>query len=280
MKVVLTRAGGPLEDRLVPCLLQAGHDVRVLAAPEGIVDRRSLPTGVRPIGGVADADAVLVVIGRLEGVRSDELDQLDALAGEVSATGRAKLVVVARSHVSRVEAILTRHDDGAAWTTLQGVTALHDDVAALFARRAHGRALTVPNGVALQPVDPAEVADRVVRLLRAEPAGRVPDFGGPSIRLVDDLACAWLRWRDADPDAPIEGAGERCRVEVVDPDVDGTIERWPGAWLTPKRTVGAIEFETWLEHRRSASAAEAVQRGDQPVGAGGGSGGSGPGQQG
>jgi hypothetical protein len=266
MKVVLTRAGGPLEDRLVPRLLQAGHDVRVLAAPEGVVDRRALPAGVRLTAGIADADAVLVVVGRLDGVRPDELDKLDALAADVAATGRAKLLVVARSHAGRVEALLSEHDAGAAWTTLQGVTVLHDDVAALFARRGHGRTLTVPAGVALQPVDAGEVADRVVRLLRTEAAGRVPDFGGPSVRLVDDLACAWLRWRDAEPDPDPERPGERCRVEVVEPGEDGG-ERWPGAWLAPKRTTGTIEFETWLSHQRSATGTEPGDGGHQPFGA-------------
>jgi hypothetical protein len=194
-------------------------------------------------------------------MRADELDRLDALAADVAATGRTRLVVVARSHVSRVEKILTRHDEGAAWTTLQGCTVLHDDVAAVFARRAHGSHLTVPDGVALQPVDPGEVADRVVRLLRADPAGRVPDFGGPSVRLVDDLACTWLRWRDDDEEPPTG----RCRVEVVDPEVDGTAERWPGAWLTPRRTAGTVEFEAWLAAQRG-SAAESGQRRDEAVG--------------
>jgi hypothetical protein len=258
VQVVLTRAGGPLEDRLVPRLLAAGHDLRVLAAPEGIVDRRALPTGVRLTDTLAGADVVLVVVGRLDGVRSDELDKLDALAAEVAATGWARLVVAARSHVGRVESILGGHDVG--WT-LQGCTVLHDDVAALFARRAHGSRLAVPAGVALQPVDAGEVADRVVRLLRAEPAGRVPDFGGPAVRNVDDLACAWLRWRNDDEDPP----ADRCRVEVVEPDDDGTVERWPGAWLTPRRTVGTVDFEAWLAHR--GSAAESVERRQQAAGA-------------
>ena len=242
MKVVLPRAGGPLEDRLVPRLLAAGHDVRVLAAPEGIVDRRALPTGVRITTTTDDADAVLVVVGRLDGVRPDELDRLDELATAVAVEGNAKLVVVARSHVGRVEEILARHDGHGRGWTLQGVTVLHDDVAALFARRARGSTLAVPAGVAFQPVDAGEVADRVVRLLRSEPAGRVPDFGGPTIQAVDDLACAWLRWRNAD-----QPCG--CRVTVVDPDADGAAEHWPGSWLSPRRTSGTLDFESWLTAR-------------------------------
>ena len=244
MQVVLPRAGGPLEDQLVPALLAAGHDVRVLAAPEGIVDRRALPAGVRLTPTVDVADAVVVVVGRIDGVRPDELAQLDELAAAVARRGdRTKLVVIARSHVVRVEEQLAAHE-GLGWT-LQGVTALHDDVAALFARRAHGATLAVPAGVALQPVDAAEVAERVVRLVRSEPAGRVPDFGGPAIRAVDDLACAWLRWRNAAE----ADSGCKCRVSVIDPELDGAAERWPGAWLSPRRTTGTLDFEHWLTNR-------------------------------
>ncbi len=242
MQVVLPRAGGPLEDQLVPRLLAAGHDVRVLAAPEGIVDRRALPTGVRLTATTDEADALVVVVGRLDGMRPDELPKLDELAAGIAPRhDRTKLVVIARSHVVRVEEQLAAHE-GLGWT-LQGVTALHDDVAALFARRAHGATLAVPAGVALQPVDPGEVADRVVRLLRSDPAGRVPDFGGPAIRAVDDLACAWLRWRNADEPC-------KCRVTVVDPEPDGTGERWPGAWLSPRRTTGTLDFDSWLTARQ------------------------------
>jgi hypothetical protein len=240
MKVVLTRASGPLEGRLVPRLLAAGHDVRVLAAPEGVADQRALPVGVRRVERIdEDTDAVVTAVGRLDGVRPGELDRLAALAASVATvTDRAALLVVARAHLSRVERILEEH--ARRWT-LQGVTVLHDDVDELFVRRSGGPSLSVPSGVALQPVDAAEVADRVVRLVRAEPAGRVPDFGGPSIRLVDELACAWVRSRN-----------ERCRVDDV--DLDDTDGRWPGAWLAPRRTSGTVEFEHWLAAHRATAA--------------------------
>jgi uncharacterized protein YbjT (DUF2867 family) len=46
---------------------------------------------------------------------------------------------------------------------------------------------------ALQPIAADEVADRLVQLAGAEPAGRVPDIGGPEVRPVPDLARAWAR---------------------------------------------------------------------------------------
>ena len=194
MKVVLPRASGALADQIVPRLLAEGHDVRVPPRPGGGAERRRLPVGVRAVdGGSPD---VVLVLG----------PDLAALA-EAAARGE-RVIVVTDRQVDAVEELLA--GCGAPWT-LQVTTVLHDDLAAAL-----DAAPAVPHGATVQPIDAAEVADRVVRLLRAAPACRVPDAGGPRLERLGDLA----------PDLP-DG-----------PAPDG----WPDDWFEPRRAAARVAF--------------------------------------
>lgn len=92
----------------------------------------------------------------------------------------------------------------------------------------------VPSGTDCQPVDPAEVADRLVELSLGVPAGRVPDFAGPTVYPAADLAKDWLR-----------AAGKRRAVLPV--HVPGRIgAAWRAGHLTaPDRALGR---RTWEQH--------------------------------
>ena len=207
MKVVLTRAGGPLADRLVPRLLAAGHDVRVPAPPDGRPERRRLPLGVRH----ADTGRADVVVA---------LRPEPASVAVLAATGSRLLVATDRDADPIEDALGT---GSAAWT-LQVTTVLCDDLAR--ALETSGRTRTA---VRVQPVDPDEVAERLVRLLRVAPAGRVPDFGGPE-------------------------------VLAVHADSSG----WPSDWLVPRRAAGTVTFRTWSH---GSAAPDAVEGGEEPDGA-------------
>ena len=50
----------------------------------------------------------------------------------------------------------------------------------------------VPKGLIGQPIAAGEVADRMVELTLSEPAGRVPDVGGPEVRTVENVVRAYL----------------------------------------------------------------------------------------
>jgi hypothetical protein len=60
----------------------------------------------------------------------------------------------------------------------------------------------VPAGFRVQPIDPDEVAVRLVELTLGEPAGRVPDMGGPQVTSWDDLSATIC--------GPAIGAGGSC----------------------------------------------------------------------
>jgi hypothetical protein len=50
----------------------------------------------------------------------------------------------------------------------------------------------VPAATSFQPIDAAEVADRLANLATGPPRGRVPDVGGPEIRTATDLLRVYL----------------------------------------------------------------------------------------
>jgi hypothetical protein len=117
-----------------------------------------LPAGAELRDALGGAGAVVHAAGGLHGPADVELDDTRRVAKAAAATG-THLVLVVPGPIAAVEAVLESSGEG--WT--------------------------------LQPIDPGDVADRLDHLLRAGPAGRVPAFGGPEIRSVDDLARAWLR---------------------------------------------------------------------------------------
>src|SRR5215207_8872149 len=55
--------------------------------------------------------------------------------------------------------------------------------------------IPVPGGLRFQPVDPDEVAARLVELTLDKPAGLVPDLAGPKVYEMADLIRGYLRAR-------------------------------------------------------------------------------------
>ena len=211
MMIVVTAGAGALERPLLTSLLAAGHDVRVLGRAAG-----PLPVGVRRADDDAVGDAG-VLVHRLIG--DGDLDAaLDAIAR------RVPVILVATEPADAVEDALDRHEG---WT-LQVTTTLHDDLDARLTAWHSDRIVNVPRGVLVQPVDATEVAERLVLLVRAGPAGRVPDFGGPAARPLDDLARAGVEVRtDGAVVVPMKGKA-------------------PWAFGTARRAVGRVAWEEYL----------------------------------
>src|SRR2546427_273253 len=55
--------------------------------------------------------------------------------------------------------------------------------------------VALPSGWQFQPVEPREVARRVVNIVLDKPAGMLPDFGGPQVRDFRSIAESWLAAR-------------------------------------------------------------------------------------
>lgn len=95
--------------------------------------------------------------------------------------------------------------------------------------------LPTPSGFRFQPIDADEVAARLVELALGEPAGRVPDIGGPEVYEMADLIRGYLR------------ASHRRRL-ILPIRMPGRAAREfrAGVNLAPERAVGQRTWEEFL----------------------------------
>ena len=96
----------------------------------------------------------------------------------------------------------------------------------------------VPKSWRFQPVDPADVADRLVGVVTGEPAGLLPDFGGPEVRDLRSLAVPWL-------------VARQSSKRLVDLKLPFKFSRQfaEGRLLCPEHKDGTTTFEQYLEKR-------------------------------
>jgi uncharacterized protein YbjT (DUF2867 family) len=128
-------------------------------------------------------------------------------------------------------------DSGLPWTTLRA-TQFHDLILAVARQLAKLPVVPIPAGFRFQPVDADEVAARLVELTLGEPAGLVPDMGGPRVYGADELLRSYLR------------ATQRRRliVPVWLPGKAASAFR-DGANLAPEQAVGHRSWEEFLAER-------------------------------
>jgi uncharacterized protein YbjT (DUF2867 family) len=101
--------------------------------------------------------------------------------------------------------------------------------------------MALPSGLRFQPVDVRDVGERLARLALGEPVGRAPDFGGPQVRALDNLARSYL---------PIVGK-RRTIVPIWLPGkVFGGVRA--GGLLAPEHAAGTITFEQYLREQVGA----------------------------
>ncbi|WP_432115249.1 SDR family oxidoreductase [Streptomyces sp. S1] len=126
---------------------------------------------------------------------------------------------------------------GLGWTVLR-TTQFHDLVVEVLRNAARLPVVPIPAGVSDQPIEVAEVAARLAGLAAGEPAGRVPDMGGPEALPFAELARTYLR-----------AIGQHRRL--VNVPLAGKAYRGfrAGGHLTPERAVGKVTFEEFLAKR-------------------------------
>ena len=125
-------------------------------------------------------------------------------------------------------------DSGLPWTVLRA-TQFHDLIAVLIRMLAKSPVLALPAGVSFQPVDVREVGERLAHLALGEPVGRAPDFGGPQVRTLPDLARSYLAM-----------VGKRRPILPV--WLPGRVFRLfrAGVHLAPEHAQGTTTFEQYL----------------------------------
>ncbi|MFJ7069065.1 SDR family oxidoreductase [Streptomyces sp. NPDC101115] len=241
---ILVTGGTGTLGRLVSERLRAdGHQVRVLS-------RRTQPYAVdlRKGGRVLDAalDGVDTVVHCASTPGGGDEKAAHVLVAAARRAGVRHLVYISIVGVDRVPLPYYRaklgverivEESGLGWTVLR-TTQFHDLVLRILETLAKMPVMPVPSGMSDQPIEVAEVADRLCELAAGEPAGRVPDMGGPEIRTFTDLVRTYLT-----------ATGRRRLLLPVRLPGKAFAGFREGGHLTPGRAVGRGSFEDFLATR-------------------------------
>jgi uncharacterized protein YbjT (DUF2867 family) len=265
--ILVTGGTGTLGRLVVPRLRDAGCDVRVLSRPshkgaEGSKEGRQgiefvtgdLATGEGIQPAVDGTEIIVHLAGTPKGdeVKARHLVRAASQAGTrhlvyISVVGADRIPVVSSVDramygyfASKLAAERTIADSGLPWTTLRA-TQFHDGILLTVRQLSRLPVLLVPAGFRFQPVDAAEVADRLVDLALGPPAGLVPDLGGPRVYELAALVRSYLRARGKRrPILPVWLPGKAARAFRA------------GANLAPDRAVGRRTWEDFLAARVSS----------------------------
>ena len=186
--VLVTGGTGRLGRLVVPRLREAGHQVRVLSrhnheTKDGIKHViGNLLTGEGVESALVGAETIVHLAGAPNAKGDDEATR--NLVRAASRAGVRHLVYISVIGADRMPlsyfrsklgAELAVADSGLPWTTLRSAQ-VHDLVLTLVRGMAKLPVIPIPGGLRFQPVDPEEVAARIVELTLDKPAGLVPDL--------------------------------------------------------------------------------------------------------
>ncbi|MFE0776850.1 SDR family oxidoreductase [Streptomyces sp. NPDC058861] len=240
--ILVTGGTGTLGRLVAERLREDGAEVRVLSrhARPYAVDLRE-GTGLD-----AAVEGVDTVVHCATTLRGGDDRAARHLVGASRRAGVRHLVYISIVGVDRVPLGYYRtklavektiEGSGLGWTVLR-TTQFHDLVVEFLRNAARVPVVPLPAGVSDQPIEVAEVAARLAELAAGEPAGRVPDMGGPEVRPLAELARTYL-----------EAIGQHRRL--VNVPLAGKAYRGfrAGGHLTPERAVGRVTFEEFLAKR-------------------------------
>jgi uncharacterized protein YbjT (DUF2867 family) len=249
--VLVTGGTGRLGKLVVERLQDTGCEVRVLArherpVPQGVTFfTADLRTGQGIEPAVTGAAAVIHCATSTRG----DAEATRNLVAAASRTGAAHLVYPSIVGIDRIaswgypkaklQAEQLVAGSGLTWTILR-VTQFYDYCLANAQKLSRLPVVPVPAGFTVQPVDPRDVAARLVELALGEPACRAPDMAGPQVTSWTDLLRAYLM-------------ATRRRRWVCPVLIPGTRAVRHGALLPPPgHTTGSRTWDQFLAARMNA----------------------------
>jgi uncharacterized protein YbjT (DUF2867 family) len=259
--ILVTGGTGTLGRLVVPRLRDAGCDVRVLSRrtredAEGIeFVTGDLATGEGIEAAVEGTEVIVHCAGSTKGDEHKARHLVQA-ASRASTRHLVHISVVGADRVplasgidramfgylgSKLAAEQAVANSGVPWTTLRA-TQFHDLMLMTVRQMAKLPVIPVPTGFQFQPIDPAEVAARLVELALGRPAGLVPDIAGPRVYEMAALVRGYLQARGKHrPILPVHLPGKAARAFRA------------GANLAPDRAVGRRTWEEFLTARMSSA---------------------------
>ncbi len=255
--ILLTGGTGTLGRHVLPLLRDAGAKVRVLSrgdhtsadGVEYVTGDLAAGTGVE--AAVDGAETILHLAGSAKG---DDEKTRQLVRAAVRAGGAPHLVFISVVGADRIPVVSAVdrgafgyfafkraaervvEESGLPWTILRA-TQFHDLIFTVAQQTAKLPVMPVP-AVRYQPVDTGEVAERLVELALGEPAGLVPDLGGPRVYPLPELMRGYLRATGRHRlILPVRAPGKAFRAVRA------------GANLAPDRAVGRRTWEEFLAER-------------------------------
>ena len=254
-RTLVTGATGTLGEALQDHLLDAGHHVVAASRSPPAADERAnvewveldLAAGGGVETAVADADVVIHTAtapqGDTEAVDVDGTQRLADAAAEAgvgnvvypSIVGVEEIPLSYYEHKRAAEKILA---DGDVGHTIVRVTQFHSFVADLLGTVAKLPVWPLPTRFQVQPIDVREAAEILVGHATPDPAGRVPNVGGPAVHSLGALARSYRSARG-------------LRRPVVRLPVPGSVAAGfrAGHSTCSDRAVGTVRWEAWLAER-------------------------------
>ncbi|MCX4833846.1 NAD(P)H-binding protein [Streptomyces sp. NBC_01016] len=241
--ILVTGGTGTLGRLVTERLRAAGHEVRVLSRhsePYAVDLREGGPALDRAVTGV---DTIVHCATTQTG--GDE----KAAAKLIEAARRAEVPHLLYISIVGVDEVPFPYykaklaverlveESGLGWTVLRA-TQFHDLVATIVRVAAKLPVVLLPSGVSDQPIEVAEVADRLAELAQSPPAGRVADMGGPEVLAFADLARTYLK-----------ATGKRRAVVSVRLAGKAYGAFRAGGHLAPERAVGKVTFAEYVARR-------------------------------
>jgi uncharacterized protein YbjT (DUF2867 family) len=253
MHILVTGGTGALGRPVVARLLESGHKVRILsrrAAPGDDWVQGDLATGAGLVQAVTGIDAIVHAGSATTQpwkYRATDVvgtRRLLAMAREAGVRHAVYVSIVGMEGVdypyykSKLAAEAVMRENIVPWSILRA-TQFHTlmeiflDVFCKLPRLA-----LVPFKWQFQPVDTRDVAARLADVVVAEPAGMLPDFGGPEVRDFKSIARSWLDARKSNR-----------RLTNLSLPLKVSRQFAEGRLLTPDHKDGKMTFEQYLSRK-------------------------------
>lgn len=257
MRVLVTGGTGTLGSTFAKAAAEAGYTVRIMSrrprpqdVPTGLEwASADLETGEGIDEAVSQVDAILHAATR-PGLQSRnvDVDGTRRLVEAARAAGVAHVIYPSIVGIDEIPYRYYRHkleaeriiaESGIPHTILRATQfhTLVDQVLAAASRIPF--VIPLPTDFCMQSVAASEVALRLRQALADGAGGRLPDFGGPEVDSVGEMARAWMDVTKK----------HRCLVRLPLPGQTARAFR-EGKNTVPGQAQGELRWRTWLEQRR------------------------------